>query len=604
MNNDSPAAGSRRGSTARASTTRRSTPRPARLPWGWILLALVVAGGVAAFFGARPAWRKVKAIRAMRFVAEAKAAFDKENWTVGFERTRAALQLSPINPDVLRHAAYAFSRVGSESGFIYFDALFTHAKATVADREEYANLALRVGNLELARQVTDELLESPNPTARTLVLGSQMAYTRRDLTSALRLAREASRLEPANPTNRFAVASMLAFSRRPADRQEGREILWPFARTNGPLQARALTALLTGTEAPRTDREEVEKILTALPKRTLEQDFLLADARVSLDPSRRSKIADELIELHGRGPTEEIVQTARWLNRHQVYHRTRDILLPDAARKDITLFRLRHEALMGLDSAREAYDFIMEDNAPGDPLQVEFLRCATALKLKNQAAIDSHYRTLVKLAQKSTRSLRAVAEFAFRNGNRTISNEIFQLLMRNPRDAATALRGLVRNADALGETWAARDYARKLASLRKDEDPVRLQIAYYDLLLKENLEKAHAEALALHQAKPEDINRRIVLALSHLRRNEPAKANALLEGQVVTWARMLPGMRAVVAATLGAGGKINAAASAIRRLPISSLKPEERELIRPYMSGLPVDESAEGRDDADKPEKL
>ena len=97
---------------------------------------------------------------------------------------------------------------------------------------------------------------------------------------------------------------------------------------------------------------------------------------------------------------------------------------------------------------------------------------------------------------------------------------------------------------------------------------------------------------------------RIVLALSHLRRNEPAKANALLEGQVVTWARMLPGMRAVVAATLGAGGKINAAASAIRRLPISSLKPEERELIRPYMSGLPVDESAEGRDDADKPEKL
>ena len=42
----------------------RKGSRRRGLPWTWILIGLVLAGGVAAYFGARPAWRMIKAQRA------------------------------------------------------------------------------------------------------------------------------------------------------------------------------------------------------------------------------------------------------------------------------------------------------------------------------------------------------------------------------------------------------------------------------------------------------------------------------------------------------------------------------------------------------------
>ncbi len=596
MNHDEPARGSGTpGGSSRPKATRRPPPRRRPLPWIRILIALVLAGGVAAYFGARPAWRYVKLLRAERFIDQAESRFREEQWRPGFERIRAALQLAPTNPRVLRAAGYAYSRAGSEAGFVYLDALLAGPQATVQDREEALSLALRVGNLELARIQVEELLEAANPSARALVLASQFHGARRDYPTALRLARESVLLEPTNPTNQFAVATLLLFSRNPKEIEEARTIVWPHARTNGPLQISALGAILGSPDVPRAEREEVERILSSRDpaQRTIAEDILLADARVALDPAQRSIIAEALIELHGRAGDERMAHVARWLNRHEMYAWTRDLILPDIARKNFALLRLRLEALVGLNDVRGAYAFLMEDKLPGDPLQVEFLRCATAIRLKDQAAIDAHYRNLVKLARQQLRSLRAVADFAHRNGNRAVANEVYQILLRNPRDAVPALRGLVRNSDAQGETWAARDYARRLnAAMPREDDSLKLQIAYYDLLLKENIDEAASVAEALHRAKPEDFNRRAILAFARLRQDKPAQAMDLLAGQMVTWNRVIPGVRAIVAATLGASGRTAGASNITTRVQLQRLKPEERELIKPYLTGIPLPSAA------------
>jgi hypothetical protein len=553
---------------------------------GRILIVLLLLAGVAAYLGARPAWRKIKAYRAHRFVAEAAEHFQHENWASGFERTRAALQLAPIDPDVLRHAARAYSRLGSEIAFRYFDPLLASPSATTQDREDFAALALRVGNLDLARQQIEDLLESGNPTPRSLVLGSQLAVARRDMPNALRMARDAASRDPSNPTNHFAVAQVLSLSKRPPDLQEAKDILWPHARSEGPLRTAAITAILAIRDASRSDREEIEKILAAKSPRSIEEELLLAEVRIRLDPSTRESTADAVIEKFGRGTPEHLITTARWLNRNTLFHRTRDLVLADAAGTESALLRLRYEALVGLGDLRGAYDLLMIDKPPGNPIEVEFLRCETALRLGNQAAVESHYQALLTLAQKDPRALRALADFATRHGNRTIANEVLGILARSPRDAATALRGLIRNTDASGETWSARDYARKLAALRPDDDSVKLQATYYDLLLKENLDAASASAQALHLARPEDYNRRAVLALAHLRRRENAKALALVSSQssASNWFASPPGIRAVVAATFGAAGRIESATNMLNVLPIARLKPEERELIKPFIT--------------------
>lgn len=259
---------------------------------------------------------------------------------------------------------------------------------------------------------------------------------------------------------------------------------------------------------------------------------------------------------------------------------------------------------MGMENIQGAYDFIRGKDVKGEPIQLELLRCTTAMRLKNDAAVESHLRNLLDLARRNPRQLRAVAEFARRNNHTEIANEANQILSRNPGEAMTAFESLLRTADAEGETWAARDYARKLAALKKGDDGIRLQIAFYDLLLEENLDQAFATAQELHKAKPEDFNRRAVLALAHLRRGEPDKAVALIEGQVVTWRRLTPGVRAIVVASLGANNRAGAVPKLLQRLPLARLKPEERELIKPYLTGDLESVEDDRTAGAEAPEKI
>lgn len=562
-------------------TSRRHHRR--KFPLKLILALVVVAGLLGAYLGARPVWRMIKAHRAQGFVHQAEEAFAKEKWAEAFERTRSAIQLAPTDPSVIRHAAYLYSHFASEAAFPYFDTLLASPNATTADREEFATLAFRVGNIELANSQVDELLENTKPSPRTLVLGAQLAAIRRDFTNAVRLGRAAVEAQPSNPTNVLNLAGLLVLNGSAVERKEARDILWPFARTNGQYQVRALGAILNAADATRAEREEIEKIIRAKTTRTLDEEMLFYEVQASLDPSQVNKLADELVERYARGKSDELIAVSTWLNRRQIFNRTRDLLLPDLARKDPTLFRLRFEALTGSGDLRGGYDFIKVDPAPGDPFQVELLRCTTAIRLKDLVSVDVHFNTLMTLAKQQPRRLRTLAEYAFRNGNRKLATEAYQILAQNPRDAIPATRGMVRTADSVGETWLARDYARKLVSLAKNDENAKTQVTYYDLLLNENLDQALATAKALHQAKPEDFNRRAILALAFLRHDQARQALDCVEGQLVNWNQVIPGLRAVVAASLGAVGQLEKASNYVAKLPLARLKPEERELIRPYV---------------------
>jgi predicted Zn-dependent protease len=563
----------------------------------------VVVLGIAGTFSARPIWRSIKTMRANGFIREAEEFARKDEWSSVFQRIRSALQLAPTDPDILRYAAQMHGRLGLEASMRFFDQLLATQRATTQDREEYAAVALRLGYSEVAWNQLEDLLEASNPSPHAKILGAQYYALKRQVPKALALARQSVQADPNNPTNSLTLANLLSVSTAPGDLEEALGMLRPVARTNGPFQLKALSAILFAPKSPRPDREFVEKLLSEMPDRSPEAQLLYADAQISIDPTQLNRVADEVIEKFGHGSSSEIAGAASWLNRHQLFGRSLEILLPDLSFKNETLFRLRYDALIGSGRTRDAYEFVLVDRAPGDALQLEFLRCNTAIKLKDDAAIESHLRSMIDIARKQPRLLKNVAEFAVRQKKRAIADEANQILSRNKREAVPAFQALLRSADIQGETWVARDYARKLDALKKDDASIKLQIAYYDLLLNENLESAATASETLHRAKPDDFNRRAVLALAYLRKNEPKEAGAIIEGQVVRWNRLTPGIRAVVVAAVGASGKTEVAAKLLRRVPIASLKPEERDLIRPYLLGDKAAESDELPTE-DKPEKL
>jgi len=572
-----------------------------------MVLGFLVLLGVVGALSARPIWRAIKAKRALGFAQEAAELIRQEKWAPAFEKVRSALQLAPTHPEVVRLAATLYARAGLEMAFPYFETLFNQSTATREDKEEYTALALSTGHTDIAASQIRALLAEPKPSARTFLLAAQFHGGLRNLSNAVHYAREAVRTEPNNPTNSLVLGRILLASRLPANQQEGRNALLPLARTEGPFQAPAIGAILSSPDAPRADREEILALLDAKPKRTITEELLRQDANVSLDPSRRSSIADELIESHGRASTEGTASVAAWLNRQQLFARTLELVLPDIAAKNPTLTQLRYDALMGLEDYRGAYNFIAQDSNTSNPLQIEFLRCTTAQRLKGQEAIDRHFRNLLTIAARDTRLLRTVADFALRNGRKDIANEAAQQLVRSPRDAAAAYGTLLKIADSQGETWEARDYARKLKDLRGQavDDSLKLQIAYYNLLLEENIDESFATLQGLQQAAPDDFTRRAVLGLAYLRKKQPKEAVALIDHQMVTWASLPAGIRAVAVAILGANKREKASSKLISRIPIARLKPEERALIRPYITGEPTPVADDDSQDSDAaPEKL
>ncbi len=592
------------------------TPRPSRSQgrgrpnWLVISLGILLVLGVAGAFSARPIWRAIKAQRAMGFAREANELVAREKWIPAFEKTRSALQLAPTHPEILRLAANLYARAGLEAAFPYFETLLSKSNATREDKETYIALALGTGHTDLAATQLRALLAEPQPSARAFLLAAQFHGGLRNFSNTVHYAREAVRTEPGNATNTLALGRALLASRRPVDREEARGILLPLARAGGAFQNSAIAAVLSVPDVPRDDREEMLAILDAKPSRSLVEELLRQDVRVSLDPSRRIAIADELIESHGRASIESTAGVAAWLNKQQLFRGTLDLLLPDVALAHPNLTQLRYDALMGLEDYRGAYDFIAKATNPANPIQVEILRCTTAIRLKDQEAIDRHFRNLLEIAGRDTRLLRAVADFALRNGRKDIANDAAQELIRSPRDAAAAYATLLRIADAQGETWSARDYARKLKELRGQaaDDALKLQIAYYNLLLDENIDEAFATAEAMQRAVPDDFSRRAVLGLAHLRKGQPKEAVELIDHQLVTWAKLPAGIRAAAIAIMGANDREKASATLIRRVPIARLKPEELALIRPYISGEPIAEDPEFQDDSleadTPPEKL
>lgn len=597
MSKDPKSAASLTRSTHHTRAISRSAPTHTRGRWLRIaLLVLVLFGGLSLVI-ARPVWRRIKAIRAHAFIKEAEAHFRATNWSPGFERTRAAVQLSPMDPVVLRHAAHAFEKLGNDAAFRYYEALIATGTSTQADQEDFAAYSLRLGAHETSRRIVDQLMSSSAPSARTLGLAATHALLRRDTNQAIAFARAAATQEPDNVTNQLLVATVLGQSSDRAELDGVRERLWHLARTNGPHRLAALEAILNLPVSDRTDREQAEAILATMTDRSDSGELLLAEARVSLDPSRRRDVAEAVIDRFAKGTPQQISQAGRWLNRHQLFHRTRDLVPSDWARTNAVFFRLRYDALTGLGDLNEAYNLAMIDRPPGDPLEAERLRYEGALRLKNRESAESHLRTMLNMAKRDGSSLRHMADYALRQGNRAIATAAYEALAKNPRDAVFALRGLVRIADFNGETWTARRYTQQLSTLLPNDPIVILQLAYYNLLLSEELAPSLAAVETLHRAEPSDFNRRAVLALAHLRRGETANALGLVGGEHPDWRIIPTGFRAVMVAVLARAGREDSARELLQTIPLHRLKPEERELVKPLLAGSDFQDEDKPGDD-------
>lgn len=561
--------------TASGSTWRRYRRR---IKIGFAICCLI------AMVSARPAWAAFRRVRAETFAQEAMRWIREEQWTLAFERTRSAMQLNPQNPNALRSAARLYSRIGVDGAFPYFDSLLASGSGTDADREDLIELAIKLGNYDLAGVHARLLLEKASPSPRTRALAAEYEARRGDLRRAIDLARAAVQGSPENPEYTFLLSSLLARSPRSQERDEAVQKLWPVAETNIVFRIRALATILNAPETSRADRERVKSVLETNGVNSIDAQILRFDVRANLDPSQARAVSEDMIRSIRPASDRELRLVTGWLVSRGFANDAIQLLAGDRSLRDRGLFLIKHRALLASKEPTKAYNLLFEPAAPFAPLELEALRCQTAFALTDARLRDRHLNNAAEIAAPNVRSAVVVTHLAEMVRNPAPAMVVWRKLLSNRRTSGLALRQLAALADLHGDTVGARDFARQIAAEEPANQAVRLAVAAADLLLNENVDAALREGYRQLGANPDSAELRGLIALGHLRKGEPEKADLALQGAVIRIETAPAGLLAIITATFAANENWPDAQAMLLRIPLAALKAEEKDLLRPVIA--------------------
>lgn len=549
---------------------------------GGILLVLALAG----YWGARPLWRGFKRYRAETMVRQAGVLLGEGRILSAIDHASQALQLVPDQRDALNLLARGMARTSVPRGALpYWERAFQVGKPSTDDLLDYADVAVREGLPELAAPILQRLMAVPQPEPRVLRVAASHHAALQQSEESLRLVRRLIEVEPANVTNQIALVRLLASRADVSGREEARQILWRLVRGGATSRLEALEHLVLGPVSTRKDREEVVALLAGVANPSVDEVVLLTEARMQLDPSRTKPLAIEALSRWTNLPERELGIVVAWLQRHRLAEEILGWVTVNRAKASQSLAAARFDALVELGRFEGAYRELLEAQAGVDPLDLELWRYRAAHLLKDEVAAERHRQQFVRAAGSDPWRLRRIAEFSQSNQMPDLAVEAWKKLLNDRFEGGRALRALVVLADTQGDTWAARDYLRRILKREPENRGAALAALHCDLLLGEPPAPATKAAEAWIRDPELEWRARFVAALGTLRLGEPERARALVAPATVSTrlASLTHSHRAILAAVLGGAGDVAEARRISRSIVLSQLRPEERELIRAYL---------------------
>lgn len=537
---------------------------------------------VAGILGAKPAYGVFKTFRAHRYADEAEEFLRNQDQKSAFFKLRSALLLSPGDIRVNRIVAEQLSKSGQELALNHWNIVLSGPSPTLADREQYVGIAMRVGREDLAFKELDSLLGKKPLSATTLVLASKASLIRRDFPKATEYVREAISLSPTNTSAQLQFAYIAIQSGAPDSNGEVRKSLWSLTNAEGEPRTGALALLAGLRDLSDAERDLLVKICTA-PNESVEVRLLGADLEIRYNLRPRDVVIRGITSRFSSEDPDELSALVRWFNRHHLFNSTLTAIPvgKQAARTD--LFLAKMEAYIGLRRWSDAYELLSEDPIPLDPMTLEFHRVRVARNVRNGESVASHWQKLFALAALDPLKLKRVAASAEAIGAREQAILAYQKLATTGRDATEAYVQLIRIAEQMGDTKRLRDQVAKISAIKKENHAIQNQLTYLNLLLNEDLAGSKNAAIQLVNQFPTNFAYRVTLALALLRENNPAVAKETLVPVTTEWLTSHPYAWAVCAAVSGANKMDDMARQMTDRIVISTLKPEERELIKPWL---------------------
>jgi thioredoxin-like negative regulator of GroEL len=551
---------------------------------GRLIVTLIVITILAgALFGAKPAYRELKARRALAIAEQAGAALDQGDFGQASTLFRQASLMAFQDERVATRLNYYAARAGDIPSLTKIGKKLGEGKASTEEALVFGERSLVAGNIDDAAGALAALPSSlpPAEAVRRVVLQAEILQTRNSNEEAKKLVRDSLAALPADQTNslRLMLAKMLLGEEGSPGRDEAEQLIMMAAQDQGADGAWALRLLaesrVGGSPEARRSLNEAIELLRRHPASLPSDELFIARLLVASDPSRQDEVAGSLVaRLNERqAKVEDRMTAGRWLISLQDYGPALDLIDPAEPPKHMGALMLQLEALTGLGRWEEC-EAILEANRGGMlPDTLFFLFKARIADLRAEPDRAEAEKRQLRRAMNfdELRYLLFAAGQAESFGWKPEAFTAWRILATGEDVRVEALRGQLRTLPPSSSAADGATIAQELLSLQPDDPTARLTAAYYQLLAGQNT----ATALGLVESQHTSRNARRLAALAFLREGKAAKGLDIFPGDSGEdrW-------RALHAALLQAAGRSAEASEAARAINRENLEEGEKDLLR------------------------
>ena len=578
---------------------RKKKTRQIAIAW-----AILIVGGIALYFVWAPATVRLRGWQGRRAAGQAETLMDRDQWTQGAERVRAAFDLAATDPATWHAIARLLSQSGDNGEALRWWRKFAEVRPlTTSDRRNYATAALSANELAFAAGQIDQLLAEKPVAASDLRLAAQLATLQGGSATALDYAQRALRSPDAPPLEVLRSAVLVFVNTTPAGIAYS-DALHQFVdlarRDPGPAGLQALRMMAApdhkarmtnaGPGEPRIifsssgpdfmSTDEIADKIEHHPMAVAYDRLCAAGLRAQNDATGAERHLNETIEECRRGDNKTLVALAEWLYDHGRVKTMVQILPLERVVEDHQLFLERIDALNGAGQFSDLAEMLSVENPILDPMLGHVFLALAKARLGEKAPSANEWERAVETADTTQRCL-LLAQYAEKSGLSQIADGAYEKALKQQPRLRSAYLARLRLAEATGETEKAYQIAEMLVERWPEDTNSRMLEIYLRLLLGSSAADtkiAEEEADVVLERNPENVGARMVLALARLKSGRQLAALEAVSNDLPGHLPAVPPL-AVRAAALDANGWHKEAREEARKLVAVDLLPEERNLV-------------------------
>lgn len=521
-----------------------------------------------------------------RKIAKAESFEKQERLLEAWIQANEAYKLDPENPKVLRTLIRYYTARKQKEALDLLDRLERITPPTDDDRMLRIQALANNDEDKAAQSKIEDVIRQSPPSARMVEVADQVLRRLGRKDQLLGILRSYVERKPDDLQIKYMLATRQVELGSPPEAAEGMASLWKLAEDRGEVGLDALEFL----DEVKLGNDDAQRLVALLEKHPLagaEQRVAVLRREVELHPDRKSEIVEKALSDRKSAGREELVPLARWMNEIGEHERLLAFLKLEMAQDHPPLLEQYLNALTLADRLDDLEKLVKNPRTRITPAERAYYRAHLAYIRKQPAEeVNDLLTDALESAKSSARPdiVMMIAQWSEKRGQRALAEQAFHeatLIGGSEKISRMGHEGLLRLTYANGNSKGYMDAARDTARRWPTNQAFLEQSLYASLLAGIEIESAIPMAEKLIEAKPDDTQRKLVMALALHRLMDSPSALKQLDRLSVRELKSAGKVAVLCGIMHQAGGAAAAqAAQLAQQIPDNApMLPEERKFL-------------------------